>query len=161
MDYNRVIIDLLDRICKLEERVEKLEKSEKLISENESSDLENEQNANLKKRDKTRYIIDGRVYLKNRLVLDVVNRYVIQHPLITFDELHDVFFDKLQGSFGVVRKKSDIEPLKQVRYFYKDEETITLQDGTEVVVSNQWGKDNIKDFITYAKTLNYKIEELI
>jgi hypothetical protein len=98
--------------------------------------------------------------LKNRLVLEVVKKYVSEHSGITFDELHDVFYDKLQGSFGVVRMKSDIEQQKQIRYFYKDEDTITLDDGTEVVVSNQWGKDNIKAFVVLAKSFGYEIQEI-
>ena len=43
---------------------------------------------------------------------------------------------------------------------YKDVDTITLDDGTEVVVSNQWGKDNIKAFVVLAKSFGYKIQEI-
>lgn len=47
-----------------------------------------------------------------------------------------------------------------VRYFYKDADAITLDDGTEVVVSNQWGKDNIKAFVVLAKSFGYEIQEV-
>jgi hypothetical protein len=92
-------------------------------------------------------------------VLEIVNKYVREHSAIAFKELQTVFFDKLQGSFGVVRKRNVIEEQKQIRYFCKKNDVITLDDGTEVVVSNQWGKDNIKSFIVFAKSLGYEITE--
>ena len=157
MNYDRVIIELLDRISLLEEKTERLEK---IIAQQSSSNVTGTDGAEPKTRDKTKYIIDGRTCLKNRLVLEVVKKYVAEHAVITFDELRNVFYDKLQGSFGVVRTKSDIEQQKQIRYFYKDEDTITLDDGAEVVVSNQWGKDNIKAFVVLAKSFGYEIQEV-
>lgn len=157
MNYDRVIIELLDRISLLEEKTQRLEK---IIAQQSSSNVTETEGAEPKTRDKTKYIIDGRTCLKNRLVLEVVKKYVAEHPGITFDELRDVFYDKLQGSFGVVRMKSDIEQQKQIRYFYKDEDTITLDDGTKVAVSNQWGKDNIKAFVILAKSFGYEIQEI-
>jgi hypothetical protein len=157
MNYDRVIVELLDRISLLEEKTERLEK---IIAQQSSSNVTGTDGAEPKTRDKTKYIIDGRTCLKNRLVLEVVKKYVSEHSEITFDRLRDVFYDKLQGSFGVVRMKSDIEQQKQIRYFYKDEDTITLDDGAEVVVSNQWGKDNIKAFVVLAKSFGYEIQEV-
>lgn len=157
MNYDRVIVELLDRISLLEEKTERLEK---IIAQQYSSNVTGTDGAEPKTRDKTKYIIDGRTCLKNRLVLEVVKKYVSEHSEITFDMLRDVFYDKLQGSFGVVRMKSDIVQQKQIRYFYKDEDTITLDDGTEVVVSNQWGKDNIKAFVILAKSFGYEIQEI-
>ena len=156
MNYDRVIVELLDRIARLEEKVDNLEKSVAQKDIPTSTIIETD---GPKTRDKTKYIIDGRTCLKNRLVLEVVNKYVHEHPGITLEELQQVFFDKLQGSFGVVRKRADIEQQKQVRYFYKDADTIKLEDGTKIVVSNQWGKDNIKSFIVFARSLGYEITE--
>lgn len=157
MNYDRVIVELLDRISLLEEKTQRLEK---IIAQQSSSNAIGNEGAEPKTRDKTKYIIDGRTCLKNRLVLEVVKKYVAEHSGITFDELRDVFYDKLQGSFGVVRMKSDIERQKQIRYFYKDADTITLDDGAKVVVSNQWGKDNIKAFVILAKSFGYEIQEV-
>ena len=157
MNYDRVIVELLDRISLLEEKTERLEK---IIAQQTSSNATGTEGAEPKTRDKTKYIIDRRTCLKNRLDLEVVKKYVSEHSGITFDELRDVFYDKLQGSFGVVRMKSDIEQQKQIRYFYKDEDTITLDDGTKVAVSNQWGKDNIKAFVILAKSFGYEIQEI-
>ncbi|MBP5666459.1 MAG: hypothetical protein J6X87_09300 [Clostridia bacterium] len=126
------------------------------------STIKDDGNVNGKKqgRDKTKYLFDGRVCLKNKLVLEVVRRYVDEHSEITFNELRSVFYDKLQGAFGVVRVKSNIEPKNQVRYFYKVPDTIELDDGTEVVVSNQWGLNSINAFIALTKSLGYIIKEI-
>lgn len=156
MNYDRIISELLNRIVNLEEKVEKLEKllsPNKIVAVNTASKDKN-------KRDKTKYIFEGRTLLKNHLVHEVVKKYVKDHPNITFDQLQQVFYDKLQGSFGVVRIKDAIEPKNFVRYFMKDEETLYLTDGTKVVVSNQWGKTNIIPFIVYATSLGYEINEL-
>ena len=154
MNYDRVIVELLDRISLLEEKTERLEK---IIAQQSSLKATGTEGAEPKTRDKTKYIIDGRTCLKNRLVLEVVKKYVSEHSRITFDELRDVFYDKLQGSFGVVRKMEDIPDKQKIRYFMK--EIIELDDGIKVVVSNQWGKYNVKLFIALAKSLGYEIVE--
>ena len=156
MNYDRVIVELLDRIARLEEKVDVLEKA--AAHKGVPAVISVEGDAP-KTRDKTKYIIDGRLCLKNRLVLEVVKKYVSERPNIGFDELKNVFYDKLQGSFGVIRKRNDVEPQKQIRYFFKEDDTICLADGTAVVVSNQWGKDNIKSFIVLARSLGYEITE--
>lgn len=155
MNYDRVIVELLDRISLLEEKTEQLEK---IIAQQSLFNATGTEGAEPKTRDKTKYIIDGRTCLKNRLVLEVVKKYVSEHSGITFDELRDVFYDKLQGSFGVVRKMEDIPDKQKIRYFMK--EIIELDDGTKVVVSNQWGKDNIKAFVILAKSFGYEIQEI-
>ena len=94
MNYDRVIVELLDRISLLEEKTERLEK---IIAQQTSSNATGNEGTEPKTRDKTKYIIDGRTCLKNRLVLEVVKKYVSEHSGITFDELRDVFYDKLQG----------------------------------------------------------------
>ena len=154
MNYDRVIVELLDRISFLEEKTERLEK---IITQQSSANATGTEGAEPKTRDKTKYIIDGRTCLKNRLVLEVVKKYVSEHSGITFNELRDVFYDKLQGSFGVVRKMEDIPDKQKIRYFMK--EIIELDDGIKVVVSNQWGKYNVKLFIALAKSLGYEIVE--
>ena len=155
MNYDRVIVELLDRISLLEEKTERLEK---IIAQQSLFNATGTEGAEPKTRDKTKYIIDGRTCLKNRLVLEVVKKYIFEHSGIAFDGLHDVFYDKLQGSFGVVRKMEDIPDKQKIRYFMK--EKIELADGTEVVVSNQWGKDNIKAFVILAKSFGYEIQEI-
>lgn len=184
MNYDRFIIELLDRVAVLEEKVLKLEK---LIAEKDEKILEHEQNNNSelkdkaynktkdkindKTRDKTRYMFEGHQCLKNKLVWRVVKKYISENNWVSFEDLKRTFPDYLQGSFGVIREISTIDP-KSIRYFMydgkdpekfkvgKEIEVLTLSDGTEIVVSNQWVKDNIKNFIKVAEALGYKIEEV-
>ena len=71
MNYDRVIVELLDRIARLEEKVDALEKSATQKGVSTTPIVEED---GPKTRDKTKYIIDGRTCLKNRLVLEVVNK---------------------------------------------------------------------------------------
>lgn len=113
------------------------------------------------KRDTTKYMWSGNVYLKNRLVLAIVHHYAATHAGITRMQLKTVFDKTLQGSIGVVenvetaRQRSDYT----VRFFTKPEDTIALADG-QMYVCTQWGLPNITNFITRARTLGYEIIEL-
>ncbi len=86
-----MILELLDRISRLEETAERLGKiimhlSSGCITQTETMDLETI--------DKTKHIIDGRTFSKNRLVLKVVKKYATEHSGITFSELRSILYDK-------------------------------------------------------------------
>lgn len=160
MKYDELILDILNRIIKLEKEVEQLKNrdcaTETIISQKRVGENKPQQ------RDKTRYMFKGNVYLKNRLVLEVVKDYVSNNPTISCQGLKEVFDKSLQGSMGVVeyesvaRQRSDY----QVRFFAKEDEIIRLKDGNMLVCS-QWGILNIPNFIKRAEQLNYKIEQII
>ena len=173
MEYNELILDMLNRIVKLEKEVEQL-KSERTVanvSRQESEALPRlyvnslapipEENAR-PQRDKTRYMFNGNIYLKNKLVLAVVKDYVQHNVGITGEELKRVFDKSLQGSMGVVeyefiaRQRSNYH----VRFFAKEDEVLRLSDGNMLVCS-QWGILNIPHFLKRAAQLGYKIEEII
>ena len=113
------------------------------------------------KRDTTKYMLNGNVYLKNRLVLAIVRDYADRHPDITRQTLKTVFDKTLQGSIGVVENSEIAEqrPDCTVRFFTRPEEVITLSDG-KMYVCTQWGILNIPRFLTRARQLGYKIEEI-
>lgn len=71
------------------------------------------------------------------------------------DALKEIWFDDLQGGKGVFKRLSDIDE-KNERNYYVDA-PITLNDGTEIAVCNQWGKDNLANFMLHAGSLGYKI----
>ena len=110
-------------------------------------------------RDKTRYIFEGKVLSKNRLVLAIVSRYIKDNNP-DYTELIRTFDKSLQGSLGVVEKMENAQKVTDCakRYFVND--AIVLKDGTEVVVCTQWGIFNIVKFIKQATNLGYKIEEI-
>ena len=159
MEYNELILDMLNRIVKLEKEVELLKKektpSEVILKKTLIEERPVE-------RDKTRYMFNGNVYLKNKLVLAVVKDYVSKNQAITCNELKTVFDKSLQGSIGVVEYECVAKQRKdyQVRFFAKEDEILRLVDGNMIVCS-QWGILNISNFIKRAEQLGYEIEQIV
>ena len=113
------------------------------------------------KRDTTRYLFNGEVYLKNKLVLAVVKKYVVDNPKVTCQELQQVFKKSLQGSIGVLEMVNIAQERKDytVRFFIKDKDIIHLVDG-DMYVCSQWGITNIPNFINYIKQLGFEVVEI-
>lgn len=165
MDYQEIILDLMNRVIKLEKEVEILKSAKEIKSDaiviNQSERISAVVNKSESGRDKTRYMFKGNVYLKNKLVLAVVTDYVNKHPNITINELKEVFNKSLQGSIGVVESEMIARLRKdyEVRFFAKDYEILHLIDGNAYVCT-QWGILNIPNFIARARQLGYEIEEI-
>ena len=159
MEYQELILDMLNRIVKLEKELELLKKEK---TSNEVISKETFVEERPVQRDKTRYMFNGNVYLKNKLVLAVVKDYVSKNQAITCNELKTVFDKSLQGSIGVVEYESIAKQRKdfQVRFFGKEDEILRLVDGSMLVCS-QWGILNISNFIKRAEQLGYKIEQIV
>ena len=155
MEYNELILDMLNRIVKLEKEVELLKK-EKTPSEVISKETFIEERP--VQRDKTRYMFNGNIYLKNKLVLAVVEDYVLKNQGVTCRKLKEVFDKSLQGSIGVVEYEIIAKQRKdyQVRFFGKEDEILRLVDGNMLVCS-QWGILNISNFIKRAEQLGYNL----
>jgi len=111
-------------------------------------------------KDNSKYSYDGRVFGKGKLVLEVVKRYVADHPDLRFSDLEQVFPKSCQGSLGVfaTREAADsiVQEKNRLRHFLKPEELIELSD-VSIAVCNQWGIKNINNFIDIAKTKGYVI----
>lgn len=152
MDYELEIKELKKRIEKLEALLE---------NKNESKMVQNTMFPMKEKvqRDKTRYIYDGKVLSKNRLVLAIVRQFVKDNNP-DFALLQQTFDKSLQGSLGVFDKVENAKKIKDCakRYFVND--SFVLKDGTEIVVCTQWGIFNIVKFIKQASMLGYKIDEI-
>lgn len=142
-----------EEILNLKKRIEELEK----VIFNKQPVKNEVQSSN---RDKTKYMFDGKVYAKNRLVLAIIKKYTQKHNP-NYEELSKVFDKSLQGSLGVVElwenaiKVSDAKK----RYFLKEEDIINLKDA-KIVVCTQWGIFNIVKFIKQAQTLGFTIETI-
>ena len=152
MDYELEIKELKKRIEKLEELLE-IKNDGKMVQDTMFPIKERSQ------RDKTRYIYDGKVLPKNRLVLAIVRQFVKDNNP-DFALLQQTFDKSLQGSLNVVDTIENARKIKdcEKRYFIKD--AFILKDGTEVVVCTQWGIFNIVKFIKQATMLGYKIDEI-
>lgn len=122
-------------------------------------------------RDTTKYNFNGKNQLaKNRLVLEVIKKYVQDNKEVTYQELKEIFPDKLQGSIGVIKSEDDLfvweknkkESNKREKRFFIDE-PINLVDNNKIYVCTEWGsgrKENINSFIKYIRdNLNYEITE--
>lgn len=92
---------------------------------------------------------------KARLVQKIVAHYIDANQ-VHHDVLKEIWFDDLQGGKGVFKRLSDIDE-KNERNYYVDA-PITLNDGTQIAVCNQWGKDNFSNFILHAGLLGYVIK---
>lgn len=163
MDLTNVILEMQSRIIQLEQEVAQLKQQMATVSLlNSVAENDSKESANtVRTRDKTRYIFREVAYLKNRLVLAVVQAFVAENYPISKEELLRVFPKQLQGSIGVV---ADIETAKQrkdydLRFFTDDDEIVHLSNG-EMVVCSQWGILNIPNFVEHARTLGYEIKEI-
>lgn len=147
MNYEVEILNLKKRIEELERIV--LNKPVTPSNDTQSSG-----------RDKTKYMFEGKVYAKNRLVLAIIKKY-IDNNNPTYEELCKVFDKSLQGSLGVVELYNNAIKVSDAkkRYFLKEEDIIIIQD-VKIVVCTQWGIFNIVKFIKQAQTLGFNIETI-
>ena len=74
---------------------------------------------------------------------------------MNYEELKEQWWDNIQGGKGIIRMVSEIDAKNERNYYMK--EPVTLSDGTNIVVCNQWGKENFSNFILQAGLLNYEI----
>ena len=159
MEYKELILDMMNRIVKLEKEIELL----KARGEMPSDSVHNANTPDVisQQRDKTKYLFGGNIYHKNKLVLAVVKKYIEQHPDLTCGELKAAFNKSLQGSIGVVEYETIAKRRKDyaVRFFSDEEEILHLADGN-MFVCTQWGIGNIPNFIKRAEQLGFEIQSI-
>ena len=159
MEYRELILDMMNRIIKLEKEVESLKVRENKPFEHVVKD--DKKGDASQQRDKTKYLFNGNVYHKNKLVLAVVKSYVEHNPGLSCGELKAAFNKSLQGSIGVVeyetvaKRRNDYS----VRFFSREEEILHLADGN-MFVCTQWGIGNITNFIKRAEQLGFEIQSI-
>lgn len=160
MNYDRIILELMDRVSALEDEVKQL-KDERTVSdviEIEPEDIVSSGNSS--GRDTTKYILDGKKYAKNRLVLAVIQKYMSLHPGISATELIAAFDKSLQGSLGVVRTLDDVKRNcsdYKTRFFANPDELIQTRT-QPCVVCTQWGIANIGNIVAIAKQYEIDIQ---
>lgn len=172
MNYERVILELMERVSVLEEKMAELTAAKQPpaeINTSNTTEIPFEEDYYLKEnpatgatRDTTKYLFEGKRYGKNRLVLAVIKRYVSNNPGISALKLMADFDRTIQGSLGVIRTASD------AKYSYSDHARRFFFQPTEIiktstddcVVCTQWGKFNIGNFITRAEQLGMHIQTI-
>ena len=105
-------------------------------------------------RDYTKYSVEGLGdnLNKRQLVYSIVKDYIEKHNP-SFESLLSIFPDELQGSKGLIRKETEVDDTKR----FNMKEPLKIKNGMHIVVSNQWGGDNIPSFIEVAQKLDDKI----
>lgn len=131
-------------------------------SEQKSKEVQIETPSNKTGHDNTRFSLNGGRFLAKRLlVLNVISQYVKDNPRVTLAELESRFpSDIISKKRGVVRAWSQVKKWAEQngpdilnRYFSKEEQRITLHDGTEIVVSTEWGARTFPRFLAIAQQL--------
>lgn len=157
MNYDRIILELIDRVSALEDEVKQLKNERSVSTETEQETAAQSHSGG---RDTTKYILDGKKYAKNRLVLAVVQKYMEMHHGISASELIGAFDKSLQGSLGVVRTLDDVERNcsdYKTRFFANPDELIQTRT-QPCVVCTQWGIANIGNLVTRAAQLGIEIQ---
>lgn len=105
-------------------------------------------------RDYTKYSVEGLGdnLNKRQLVYSIVKDYIEKHNP-SLETLLSIFPDEIQGSKGLIRKETEVDDTKR----FNMKEPLKIKNGMHIVVSNQWGGDNIPSFIEVAQKLDYKI----
>lgn len=139
--------------------VKEVQEYQMTLKEKQQSDQETKRQSN---KDFSKYKFDGNEFGKGRLVLAVIQKYCKDNPVYDIDTLQQIFPRELQGVHNVVLGVLEIEnkPYLKGRYFIKENEIITLNNGFKLAVCTGWGVDNIDNFISCAKSLGYVIEKL-
>lgn len=150
-NYDRIIIELMNRVSKLEEEVAVLKAAQTAAPGAVATTRGTV-------RDTTKYLLDNEKYGKSRLVLALVTKYFRAHPHISAKELMTVFPRSLQGSMGVIRPLSEVTDynLYTRRFFCEDRDILGI-DGIPYVVCSQWSSSNIKNILARAGELGIHI----
>lgn len=112
------------------------------------------------KQDNTLYSLDGgALQRKNRFVLTVVRKYVQQNPQKTFAELEQIFPQKWQGSFGVIRTLDYIKQknFQGKRYFMEPGEVMKSADGILFAVTTQWNFETVQRIVDFANSQGWNV----
>ena len=116
-------------------------------------------------RDNTKYSIDGgtNYFGKNRIVREIIIRYLELHPKLTFRQLEQIFPDEMQGSYGVVRSLEELHEMEhdrkdlETRYLMKEEELLKTADGVRFAVCNQWGAYNVPNIFRVMEKWGWNV----
>lgn len=158
MNYDRLILELMDRVSALEDEVATLKKQNTVFDKTPINNNEIKSPI-YNSRDKTKYILNGTRYGKNRLVLAIVTEYFKRNPDVSAETLISTFSKSLQGSLGVVRTLNDVKNNYfdyEKRFFCKPNEIIHTHTD-DCVVCTQWGVSNINSIIARAKELGINV----
>lgn len=114
-----------------------------------------------------KFIYNGKKLGKSKLALEIVKVITHQRNVQTFEDLKSIFPDVLhtEGRASTAKHRRVVMTLEEaqsgnLRYHSKDDDLISLGDGTHAVVSNQWGT-NIDYFLQEVRNkLGVEVERV-
>jgi len=113
-------------------------------------------------KDYTRYLFQGNIFNKRKLVLAVIQNWVSENTPSNLSELLQAFPQDIRSGGLFVPEQEAKEIYKRqgiYRHFLGDGEVLEFPDSIRYAISNQWGKGNIEKFVNQSKKLGYEIEE--
>lgn len=127
-----------------------------------SNDIETEGN------DTTKYSFDGKENLgKGQLAVSIIEKYMKEHPNLSYEELKDIFPDSMMGNslklIGLIVKEDDVKNApynyqKKAYGYFKPDRRYKDVNGVDFFVSNNWNITNIQNIIDFAKQQGWIIE---
>lgn len=100
-------------------------------------------------KDYTKYAFEGETFGKSRLV-----HAVVSHMAKKGRDVMSLFDKKKTGA--VFQPVVPVKKAEEGRYFLDEDDIIKTRKGN-VAVTNQWGKNNIDEFIEFCKDLKLNI----
>lgn len=107
-----------------------------------------------------------RVYGKaqNRTALGIVHAYVVMYPHATLSDLRQAFPNSLCPDKGVAENFLPVEEAQKLNtkmslYFAKDDEVITLGDGSKVAMQQVWSKPSFERMVEQGKLYDIEVAE--
>ena len=144
--YENLIVEMLERIIKLEKEVEKL-KGEQPNGHGGPPPVREE---------KPLFVFNNKKCTRAKLVLEVIKKYVSEHGC-NYEDLSRVFPKELQGFLNVV-----VIPDPRIsinKEYYDLDNPILILDGN-CYVCKKWWILNIERFIDKAYELGYRVERI-
>lgn len=116
-------------------------------------------------RDYSKYQFNNMELGKGKLALEIIKHHLNQYPNKPIETLINDF-DSVAHSQPIIESldmaRSHAKATGRVRYFLNSSDVLTINDGSQYVVSNQWKKDNIEDMIRVASDMfGYQIEQIL
>lgn len=119
-------------------------------------------------KDTTKYSFDGKENLgKGQLAVSIIEKYMKEHPNLSYEELKDIFPDSMMGNslklIGLIVKEDDVKNApynyqKKAYGYFKPDRRYKDVNGVDFFVSNNWNITNIQNIIDFAKQQGWIIE---
>lgn len=101
---------------------------------------------------------------QNRTALGIAHAYVVMYPHATLDDLRKAFPNNICPDKGVAENFLPVNEAEKFNekmslYFAKDDEVITLADGSKVALAQVWSKPSFERMVEQGKLYDVEVAE--